>query len=200
MRTRGKGFTLIELLVVIAIVAILAALLFPVFAAARERGRQASCVSNLKQLHLAFSGYLDAWDDTFPVAHNGWQSEKPHFKDALGSRLGSERILLCPTDRGTTFAQAETAFVAWGSSYNYHNVSWGYRDQGLMGRTLSELKSPAEAMLAWDADLWHMGSARLAPTIDAYRGKTGRLNCVWVDGHVRPLTSDQWNEAAAKSQ
>lgn len=62
-----RGFTLIELLVVIAIIAILAAILFPVFAQARERGRMASCISNLKQLGTAFTMYQDDNQDCFPL-------------------------------------------------------------------------------------------------------------------------------------
>ena len=61
-----KGFTLIELLVVIAIIAILAAILFPVFAQAREKARQTSCLSNLKQMGTAFTLYLDDSDETYP--------------------------------------------------------------------------------------------------------------------------------------
>ena len=60
---RGKGFTLIELLVVIAIIAILAAILFPVFARAREKARQTSCLSNLKQLALAYQMYAQDYDE-----------------------------------------------------------------------------------------------------------------------------------------
>lgn len=69
IRTDVKGFTLIELLVVIAIIAILAAILFPVFAKAREKARQASCASNLKQLSLAVLQYCQDNDEMFPATH-----------------------------------------------------------------------------------------------------------------------------------
>ena len=63
---RTLGFTLIELLVVIAILALLAAILFPVFAAARERARQTACMNNMKQIGLAVGTYLPDWDNTYP--------------------------------------------------------------------------------------------------------------------------------------
>lgn len=66
MKRQKKGFTLIELLVVIAIIAILAAILFPVFARARDKGREASCKSNLKQLGSALQLYLDDWEGCYP--------------------------------------------------------------------------------------------------------------------------------------
>src|SRR5690349_939897 len=74
-----KGFTLIELLVVIAIIAILAAILFPVFARAREQARKASCVSNLKQIDTGFQMYTQDYDEQYP----------PWTADACGTISGS---------------------------------------------------------------------------------------------------------------
>ncbi|MFA4044255.1 MAG: hypothetical protein HZRFUVUK_001041, partial [Candidatus Fervidibacterota bacterium] len=70
-RRMHRGFTLIELLVVIAIIAILAAILFPVFARAREKARQASCQSNLKQIGLAIFQYAQDYDERLPLAWYG---------------------------------------------------------------------------------------------------------------------------------
>jgi prepilin-type N-terminal cleavage/methylation domain-containing protein/prepilin-type processing-associated H-X9-DG protein len=69
MHRRRRGFTLIELLVVIAIIAILAAILFPVFAQAREKARQASCLSNLKQIGLATMMYAQDYDERYPPGY-----------------------------------------------------------------------------------------------------------------------------------
>jgi prepilin-type N-terminal cleavage/methylation domain-containing protein len=65
---RHRGFTLIELLVVIAIIAILAAILFPVFAQAREKARQTQCVNNMKQAGLGVIQYLQDYDETYPMS------------------------------------------------------------------------------------------------------------------------------------
>ncbi|MGD8238116.1 MAG: DUF1559 domain-containing protein [Armatimonadota bacterium] len=75
---RRDGFTLIELLVVIAIIAILAAILFPVFAKAREKARQTSCLSNIKQLGLACQAYSTDWNEEFPFAHDGQNDQHWH--------------------------------------------------------------------------------------------------------------------------
>src|SRR5438552_4097577 len=81
-RFQRRGFTLIELLVVIAIIAILAAILFPVFAQAREKARQISCVSNQKQIGTATMMYIQDYDELFPTAvpyspGTGWANGSP---------------------------------------------------------------------------------------------------------------------------
>ncbi len=75
---KKQGFTLIELLVVIAIIAILAAILFPVFAQAREKARQTTCASNEKQMGLAILQYQQDYDEMFPMMH---------YNDAKGQEV-----------------------------------------------------------------------------------------------------------------
>ena len=108
-RINSNGFTLIELLVVIAIIAILAAILFPVFAQAREKARQASCASNEKQIALACLMYIQDYDDHFASADNElenmqWQvAVQPYIKNgaAASSWRGTEvgGVWSCPDNK-----------------------------------------------------------------------------------------------------
>src|SRR5215212_499304 len=111
VRLQRRGFTLIELLVVIAIIAILAAILFPVFAQAREKARSSTCLSNQKQIALALSMYGQDYDETFPFAialdpntslDIEWEDlVQPYIK---GGNVGG--IMSCPsaTSRGHAYS------------------------------------------------------------------------------------------------
>ncbi|MEA3403314.1 MAG: prepilin-type N-terminal cleavage/methylation domain-containing protein [Armatimonadota bacterium] len=108
-----KGFTLIELLVVIAIIAILAAILFPVFARAREKARQASCLSNVKQLALGAMMYIQDYDETLFT----WSSYEPsplHPHAAIYPYVKNVAIYTCPSAGRTGRLDGST----YGSQYD----------------------------------------------------------------------------------
>jgi len=102
-RGRGPGgFTLIELLVVIAIIAILAAILFPVFARAREAARKTSCLSNMKQIGLGLMMYTQDYDETYPMAYfypNGRNSSNGYhqWSGMIQPYVKNERVFVCPS-------------------------------------------------------------------------------------------------------
>ncbi len=95
-----KGFTLIELLVVIAIIAILAAILFPVFARAREKARQTSCLSNTKQLGLGIMMYVQDYDERCPSVYDdglGYPAGRIIWADKIFPYVKNRQIFLCPS-------------------------------------------------------------------------------------------------------
>ena len=100
--SKHRAFTLIELLVVIAIIAILAAILFPVFARARENARRASCQSNLKQIGLGIMQYVQDYDDKFPLTASG-NAEVYGWGDAIYPYIKNPQVYHCrqePTRNG----------------------------------------------------------------------------------------------------
>ena len=104
-----KAFTLIELLVVIAIIAILAAILFPVFAQAREKARQASCLSNQKQIGIGLMMYTQDFDETYPSAYiyknntattnGGSAGGYVHYSAMIQPYIKNDKIWVCPSDK-----------------------------------------------------------------------------------------------------
>jgi prepilin-type N-terminal cleavage/methylation domain-containing protein/prepilin-type processing-associated H-X9-DG protein len=103
-KSRAKGFTLIELLVVIAIIAILAAILFPVFARARENARRASCLSNFKQIGIGTMMYVQDYDELYPFVYQAYPGTSPVTKsgdwfwgDMIYPYVKSAQIFICPS-------------------------------------------------------------------------------------------------------
>ena len=121
-RSNRPGFTLIELLVVVGILAILAAILFPVMANARQRGRQARCTSNVRQLALAFTAYTADWDGAYPPHEiSEGRQEGEAIKDPWDRRLfgyiGSDALYVCPANDEGTFSYAYNAWIAQPERY-----------------------------------------------------------------------------------
>jgi prepilin-type N-terminal cleavage/methylation domain-containing protein/prepilin-type processing-associated H-X9-DG protein len=113
MKYRKKAFTLIELLVVIAIIAILAAILFPVFARARENARRASCMSNLKQIALGMQMYIQDYDSRYPSPY------------ALDESSGSKKLII-DTDKSMPSGVYSSYYISssYGSATYGHYVTW----------------------------------------------------------------------------
>jgi prepilin-type N-terminal cleavage/methylation domain-containing protein len=156
MKKSSKAFTLIELLVVIAIIAILAAILFPVFASAREKARQASCISNCRQIGLASLQYNEDYDEQFVPSQTKaqyWCEILAPYAQAAppGNGNGSKpetSIWVCPSDNNGANIQISYALNGFLTADDGANPN-------IPGLSLSAVDSPAETFLVGDgAKIW----------------------------------------------
>jgi prepilin-type N-terminal cleavage/methylation domain-containing protein/prepilin-type processing-associated H-X9-DG protein len=196
------GFTLIELLVVIAIIAILAAILFPVFAKSRLRAQRTACLSNMKQVSLALHAYADDNDTRLPyqdptdVTRTRFFAESfadPNFLKGLIPYAGGTAVFVCPYARNTN-----DAYV--GPDPRYPNSITNYIGNGVVnGRSLSRVPNPSEIIYIQEYNT-KLNLAHLRPALSGGRywywhftqnnveqysnNHMGGGNVVYVDGHA----------------
>jgi prepilin-type N-terminal cleavage/methylation domain-containing protein/prepilin-type processing-associated H-X9-DG protein len=190
---RRAGFTLIELLVVIAIIAILAAILFPVFARAREKARQTSCLSNQKQIGLAWTMYVQDYDENIPPYSIRYPDDSwgPKWYTIIEPYLKNEQILVCPSNRGVDRSYAY-------NGYFLVNPQWDmYPDHS--ANFLSEIEEPASTIVLGESKnnyfFLYLPSHK---NIDSLKDRftfdrhNGGCNYSFADGHAKWLGEGQF--------
>jgi prepilin-type N-terminal cleavage/methylation domain-containing protein/prepilin-type processing-associated H-X9-DG protein len=197
-----RGFTLIELLVVIAIIAILAAILFPVFAKAREKARQSSCNSNVRQLGIAILSYVQDYDERFPVYQLGTTGVNlQYWPDQVFSYMKNSQILSCPSRKGANQTWTGPAVPP---ANGVGTCAYGFNcsGKGVSGASLGIVVNPAQCMVLGESYNVHKYSpyydatetlAQFSQYSDTNTAgddgpHNGGENCVFVDGHAKWMT------------
>jgi prepilin-type N-terminal cleavage/methylation domain-containing protein/prepilin-type processing-associated H-X9-DG protein len=188
---KKSGFTLIELLVVIAIIAILAAILFPVFAKAREKARQSSCLSNVKQIMLAELQYAQDYDERWALALSATGAAPPIYTyfDLIGPYCKNTQIFKCPSDSvgavdltaiGVTLRPSYACDVRVVSG---SNTSHGVPLLGYYSASLGQIDQPAQWAMICDAS--GSVSAAFVSTINPFARHNEGANYGYADGHAK---------------
>lgn len=194
---RNTGFTLIELLVVIAIIAILAAILFPAFARARENARRASCQSNLKQMGLGILQYVQDYDEVMPPSYNQTDGGRS-WRTLVQPYVKSTQLFMCPSNPKNSenafddnnlirksyaaFARGSVAGSGTPADEFRPFVSNPFEGQDLV--KLSRIQSPSTVPMVGEAKQGYNDMA-IQNTDDVFVGHLTTWNVLWADGHVK---------------
>jgi prepilin-type N-terminal cleavage/methylation domain-containing protein/prepilin-type processing-associated H-X9-DG protein len=190
-----RGFTLIELLVVIAIIAILAAILFPVFARARAKARAASCLSNEKQMALGLQMYVQDYDEMFPQYHYFVGALNAQQEDMVYPYVKNAQVFRCPEVLNVTNpcgpASTSVGFCYGGYAYNMELISYypGAVTTIARAKGLASVADVSGTIL-WGDSCCHYGGATDEATCNrvtlanAKRHNEG-VNLCFADGHAK---------------
>ncbi|MEN6303904.1 MAG: DUF1559 domain-containing protein [Armatimonadia bacterium] len=148
---RRRGFTLIELLVVIAIIAILAAILFPVFAKAREKARQTSCLSNVKQLMLGVLSYAQDYDEMLPAHYYGPAGSAVTYPGGGTSTGLMWYWMIQPYVKSINLFDCPSARLRWTGNYTGGSM-YGYSRYIVSNPSLGYYKNPSNDFVLGDTD------------------------------------------------